>query len=506
MQTPKRFARPLLAFLTLIGTPLFAGFPVGSDQFADAPAIEFVTGVSDPTDLSSYTAEPSEPAHHPGGEPATHSAWWKWSPVVPGICTVDTLLSSLVPDHAGNTAIAVYIGNSLTTLQAVARNDDSIDSALSQASFFALPGTTYYIAVDCPAVSSGPIVLRLRQLVLQDGEWVGVLKPSSTSTSFPGLVSIKTTRNGLLTGQLSIGARRYPFKGGWGPDGRFRMVFPQLSKIAELQALPVELIIDGAGNSFGLPAIVNERNDSISGTLGRVTPFTTQNPAPERGNYTVTVLDTAEVGAGAIRYTVSPTGRVKGSGFLGDGQPVAFGSVLTEPVVNNTRLFAVHLPLFNGIGYFNGYFYCTPAETGTFEMNYLRPQNPGALFYPLGFVMDVTAYGSLYSRPQRGQRVLGLLDPAGNGAFMVGQAGTEINGFSEAVTLGIDNKFRFSNPALRRPALRVDPATGLITGSVIEPAGTRRKLRGIVARVGTTTYAYGYVSGTTRTAWFGIEP
>src|SRR6186713_1471272 len=91
MQTPKRFARPLLASLILIGTPLVAGFPPGADNFANAPAIEFVTGISDPTDLGACTVEPNEPSHHPTGVAPSHTAWWKWSPVVPGMCTVDTL-------------------------------------------------------------------------------------------------------------------------------------------------------------------------------------------------------------------------------------------------------------------------------------------------------------------------------------------------------------------------------------------------------------------------------
>jgi hypothetical protein len=332
------------------------------------------------------------------------------------------------------------------------------------------------------------------------------LKPSATSNSFPGLLSIKTTRHGLLTGQLTIGATKYSFKGAWGLDGRFRMAFPQLTKAGELQALPIELLIDGAENALGLPAQVIERSDTISGTLGRVTPFTTQSPATERGAYNLTVLDTQDVGSGGIRYTVSPTGRVKGSGFLGDGQPIVFGGALTEPFVDEVRQFAIHLPLFNGAGYLNGYVYCTPEETGTFEMSYLRAANASSPFYPQGFVMEVQGYGSLYTRPMRGKRVLGLLDPAGAGALYVGQAGTEINEFSEGLTLGIDNKIRFANPALRRPSVQIDPATGWITGSVTEPAGKRRKLRGIVARVGTTTYAYGHLSGATRTAWFAIAP
>jgi hypothetical protein len=506
MQIPKCFAWPVLALLTFIESPLFAAFPAGSDQFENAPDIDFITGVSDPTDLTVFTVEQNEPAHHPAGHATTHSAWWKWTPVVPGYCTIDTVVSNLVPDHATNTAVAVYFGSSLTSLTAVGRNDDAFESGLSQATFFALPGTTYYIAVDCPEEGAGTVVLRLRQLILQDAEWIGALKPLPTSNSYPGFLSIKTTRNGLLTGQLWIGARKFSFKGAWGLDGRFRAVFPQLTKTAQLQALPVELLIDGAENSLGLAAYVNVNNDMISGTLGRVTRFTPQSPSPERGSYTLTIVDNGDMGAGGIRYSVSPAGRVKGAGYLGDGQAIAFGSVLTEPFANEIRQFAVHLPLFGGNGYLNGYVYCAPVETGTFEMRYLRPPNAASPFYPSGFLMEVEGYGSLYTPPQRGQRVFGLLNPSGNGSLIVLQAGDEISAFTESLTLGTDNKFRFANPQIRHPSLRIDPATGWITGSLTEPAGKRRKLRGIVARVGSTTHAFGQVSGATRTGSFGITP
>ena len=422
----------------------------------------------------------------------------------PRYCTIDTLSSALSANHAGDTAIAVYYGSSLSTLTPVARNNDAYEAQLSEATFVAQPGTTYYIAVDCAPATAGVVRFRLRELILEDAEWQGVLQPADPAQSLPGIVSLKTTRSGALSGQLTIGAKKFPFKGSWGANGRFRVVFPQLSKSGTVLALPIELIIDGAGTSLGLYTQLILPNQSIAGGLGRVTPFSASNASPERGAYSLVILDNDTIGSGGIRYTVSPTGLVKGAGFMGDGQPIIFGSRLTEPFSSDIRQFAIHLPLFSGAGCLNGYIYCSPVESGSFFMNYLRPPQSGAAFYPLGFRMEVDARGALYTRPRPGQRVLGLLDPAGVGRLEFAHTPNEFTGFMESLTLGANNQFVFTNPAIRKPRMKIDLATGMISGSINEPPGRTRKLRGIVARFGDMPVAFGLCTGTTRTGSFGI--
>jgi hypothetical protein len=505
MQNPKSFVWPLAAVFLLLSAPLFAAFPAGADQFASATPISFVTGISESTDLTAFGVEPSEPPHHPNLGGPYHSAWWKWTATAPGFCTIDTLLTGFDPDGANDTAIAVYTGTSLGSLVQLAQNDDKYDTGLSQVAFYAQPGVTYFIAVDCTPDFPGPVRLRLRQLIQQNAEWNGVIQPPTSSGVFPGAISLKTMRTGLLTGSLTIGAKKYPFKGAWALDGYFRATFPQLSKTGDLAGPPIDLMIDGAETGLGLLARVNDRNDSISGPLPRVSSFTAQTPSPERGNYNLFIVDNTAIGSGGIRLSVSPFGRVKGAGFLGDGQPVGFGSRLTEPAFfEGVRQLGVHAPLFAGEGFLNGFFCCTPEDTRASGMYYRRPANPTSSFYSTGFQMVIEAYGSLYTPPPPGQRVLGLLDPSGFGSMFVADAPGEISFFTEYVTLGTNNKFLFANPALRRPVLKIAKATGLITGSVIEPAGRLRKLRGIAARVGTSPAAYGTVSGLTRTMSFWI--
>lgn len=505
MQSHKCFVWTLAFALMLASTRLFAQFAPGTDQFAAAPVITFITGSSEPTDLTSFGFEPSEPVHHSGVGGPHQTAWWRWTATFPGFCTLDTLLSAVLPNDAKNTAIAVYTGTSLGSLVPVVRNDNALDSGLSKVTFFAQPGVTYSIAVDCTPESTGAVCLRLRQLVLVDGEWSGVLQPAPDSGAFPGAIDIKSTRAGLLTGSLSLGGKKYPFKGAWGLDGYFRTTFPQLAKTGMPTAPPIDLLIDGAETAIGLLVRVNDRNEGISGPAPRVSTFTPQQPAAERGTYNLTILDTPGIGAGGLRFSISPTGRLKGAGFLGDGQTVLFSSRLTEPFLFDAVPQAgLHIPLFAGGGFLNGYLCCTPSDARSAQMNYRRAANASSSFYTTGFQMSVNAYGSLYTRPAPQQRVLGLLDPSGGGKLHAGSTLGEVTEFTEALTLGANNKIAFGNSSFRRPKIKIDPATGLITGSFIEPTGTARKLRGIVARVGPEAVAFGYYTGRTATGWFGI--
>lgn len=107
------------------------------------------------------TSEPEEPTHAGVGGGA--SIWWHWtfeSDKYPYLATLDTL------DSDFDTVLAVYTGDTLSLLTAVAGNDDceGTDEG-SCVSFEPTDGETYRIAVDGKAVDKtaeqGPIVLSI---------------------------------------------------------------------------------------------------------------------------------------------------------------------------------------------------------------------------------------------------------------------------------------------------------------------------------------------------------
>jgi len=101
------------------------------------------------------TLESGEAQHtdHPGGA----SVWWSWTAPASGKATISTLGSSF------DTILAVYTGDSIDMLTRIARNDDdgSTGAHTSRVTFQATKGTTYAIAVDGYAGSTGRIKLSI---------------------------------------------------------------------------------------------------------------------------------------------------------------------------------------------------------------------------------------------------------------------------------------------------------------------------------------------------------
>ena len=107
-----------------------------------------------------FTGEAGEPDH--GGVAGTlNSAWWSWTAADSGTVTVDTFGSDF------DTVLAVYTGDSLTTLSEVASNDDTA-TVQSEVTFNAVAGTTYQIAVDGFGDAAGAIDLNLSLVANND--------------------------------------------------------------------------------------------------------------------------------------------------------------------------------------------------------------------------------------------------------------------------------------------------------------------------------------------------
>ena len=102
------------------------------------------------------TGQAGEPIHG-DTSPPTNSVWWKWRPLNNGQATITTEGSDF------DTTLGLYSGNSLAELKVLALNDDDENSRTSRVEFFALGGSTYYLAVDGFEHATGQIVLNLEQ-------------------------------------------------------------------------------------------------------------------------------------------------------------------------------------------------------------------------------------------------------------------------------------------------------------------------------------------------------
>ena len=101
------------------------------------------------------SAETGEPSH--AGSAAASSVWFSWTAPDNRTVTLSTAGST------GDTVLAVYTGDEVSSLSLVGSNDDLTRTVkTSQVRFGANAGTTYRIAVDSKNGQTGPYVLELR--------------------------------------------------------------------------------------------------------------------------------------------------------------------------------------------------------------------------------------------------------------------------------------------------------------------------------------------------------
>ncbi|HEX8775801.1 MAG TPA: NF038122 family metalloprotease [Pyrinomonadaceae bacterium] len=115
-----------------------------NNNFSSAQVITGCSGSVTGTNISA-TKEPGEPSHSPDNNPGGASVWYQWQAPSSGSVTITTAGSNY------DTLLAVYTGNSVSSLSLIQRNDDASATphvVSSSVTFNATSGVTYRIAVD----------------------------------------------------------------------------------------------------------------------------------------------------------------------------------------------------------------------------------------------------------------------------------------------------------------------------------------------------------------------
>lgn len=144
--------------LTLVFSALAGGAAQAAssnDSFSGAVALNGATASHGPDTNVGATKEVGEPKHAdiPGGA----SVWYSWTAADDGVTAVSVLDADFC--HA----VAVYTGSSVALLTPVASD---YSCAKAKASFAAVSGTTYRIAVDQTYFGPGTFTLSLKQFVI----------------------------------------------------------------------------------------------------------------------------------------------------------------------------------------------------------------------------------------------------------------------------------------------------------------------------------------------------
>lgn len=148
----------------------------GNDAFASASALSGAAATVTGSTVGS-TRENGEPTH--AGVGGGISSWWVWTAPQSGSVTLSTAGSSF------DTVLAVYSGNSVSALTQIAANDDDETAGVltSVATFTAVSGTTYRIAVDGYNGAAGSVRLTLALVAASGTAPTISQQPASQSVS-----------------------------------------------------------------------------------------------------------------------------------------------------------------------------------------------------------------------------------------------------------------------------------------------------------------------------------
>ncbi|HZQ82477.1 MAG TPA: VCBS repeat-containing protein [Gaiellaceae bacterium] len=121
-----------------------------NDAFANAQVLSGSRGSTTGSNVGA-TKQAGEPSI--AGNRGGASVWYRWQAPSSGSVSVDTFGSSF------DTLLGVYTGSSVSSLKAVATNDDANGGVQSRVTFTAKSGTTYMIAVDGYGGATGKVKL-----------------------------------------------------------------------------------------------------------------------------------------------------------------------------------------------------------------------------------------------------------------------------------------------------------------------------------------------------------
>lgn len=513
---PASFLVLSLVFLLIERPVSAASFPVGSDAFSSATVVPAEGGTSSSTDLNTCSGQPGEPAVFPGASPKT--AWWKWTAPESSLCVVDTLSLSYNSSVAAedSSTIAVFTGNSLSGLTLVARSsiytvltNGSFPDPGAAVSFYAEKGRTYHFHVGSNYVSDShrTVVLAVSPLPvtsIQKTGYVTYTNPDGT-VGLAG-VSVLVSSKGSYTGKLLLRSGSYAFKGVLDFAGYGTAVVALKSVPGQPPQPPATVIFRGMLESA---ARIYLPNCPVAwfDLLDRV-PVPSVPEGPWSGTARFSSLELS----GPLLMTVKPNNTVVFALKSADGTALTYSGPFYSERYSNAR------PGINLLKFLNGG--KTAIAMSAYIVDgagldrplggsgrHLKDAQPSAALYPGGLATTFTLSASPYTRPRPGMRAHDFLNATGGaGKLRVTDPSGELGGTVDLpLTLDTNNKFVFATDIVRKPSLKLNLATGQVTGS-ITLNGKKRTMTGTVFLSSGTPTLRGYITGTARHVGFEVIP
>lgn len=481
MKTPAFLIRLslLLPMLALLPQTHAKTFPAGADHFADAPQIDVRSGMSEPTEITSFSREAGEENLPLWPEEGT-TAWWSWTAPASGFCKVEAFTPM---GFEANGSVHVLVGDTINELRPPALRSGTHSNRIRARNYIegmgfqAVKGETYRLLVNVN-ISPIPYGIRLRLIMtpskrVHTGLWR--LADSEGKTVDLGQVTLTVADNSRFTGKITMLTGSRGFIGRFDEAGLATVTLKRLAPGAG----ETKLLLDVSGSgAFSL-----ERDGlTAAGKLAERALFTTYFPYHHDRPYACIYAnaESDKTGAGRLFMEVTKRGAVRGVGMGLDGQAFTFAASLVSSEAESEFEVPVHARIRGRKGaalITVKQFTSRSYPDLDVEGHFFRAPDPAAVFYPEGIDLGVEGHGSMAATQSHSPLYRGfLIDSYGAGFLVVSdsQAGFAQEPVQAAVTLTGDGRGRFlfaSHPL--KPVLKGIWMEAMAKGSIADQTGKR---------------------------------
>jgi hypothetical protein len=297
--------------------------------------------------------------------------------------------------------------------------------------------------------------------VSRKGNYIGVFQgEDELRLTNSGMLTLTLKEKGVFSGTLTQGTTTYRLSSQFNGAG--------IASFSRSGLLPLTLHLDLSGSETNL--LAGTVSDGIWSSIfdGARTVYTSANPAPSVGQYTLVLGgDDATIGSGVASLTVATAGGVTISGTLADGTTLSgTGTVCTE------GLWPIYVPLNSAKGLLAGWLAFTNTAQGAVSGNLGWMAPSGSIYYKSGFSRTIHGTGSAFNTAAQ------VLNVTNATVYLIG--GNLGSSLSKAVVQSTNNTF-VSTGSSTNFTLTIDPATGLATGSFYHPvSGAQTTVLGAV--------------------------
>ena len=306
------------------------------------------------------------------------------------------------------------------------------------------------------------------------GTYLGLFAPTNgpRQQTNSGAFNFSVTANGALSGSLRIGIESISMAGKFNADGEVSI----LSKRGRENSLTTFLQLDPAGQMVS-GTVSNGAGGFVASLVGYQSVFNSRNKTTNfAGRYSLTIpgVTNPAVGPFGTSYgtvTVGTTGSLKFAGSLADGTAVNQSSV-----ISGGGYWPMYLTLYRGRGsLWSWNYFATNGEISSVSgASWINPTNSSRnADYRAGFTnQQASIVGGLYLSANQ---PLSLL----TNAYVVLQGGDLSVPITNQVAAPLRGDIVFASTS-NNVSIKVNPATGLVSGSFTEPNGRTNKIAGVL--------------------------